>query len=120
MGTSNYQGSATWGIFRDIVRKEGFRGLYVGHSMTMLRSSTGNLSLFGSYELAKDAVCNMFEPDSAFCRPVSGILAGWFAWFVTFPLDAAKTRMQLAGARHATADNMKDLRHLPIHKALMQ
>jgi hypothetical protein len=41
--------------YRSLIRQlAGVRGIYVGHSMTLMRSTIGNAALFGPYELAKD------------------------------------------------------------------
>ena len=107
-----------WAIARDVVRTQGVRGMYVGHTMTVLRSTLGNAALFGPYILAKDAAARVFGPDSSLVRPVAGVTAGWSSWFVIFPIDAAKSRMQTAGTREA--GGMVDLRRSGPLAALAQ
>jgi len=113
---ANGQRLSMFKTMRDVSRKEGVRGIYVGHSLTVLRSSFGNASLFGSYELVKDLLSKVLQSDSIFQRPLSGIFAGCFSWFVVFPIDTAKTRMQLAGAVGCP----KDFRKISIYTAFQQ
>jgi len=93
-------------IVRSVWAAQGLRGLYAGHSMTLLRSTIGNASLFGSYELYKHgaalATAAPIDPDSGLRGPtppasllVAGVLAGWTSWFTCFPLDSVKTRLQV-------------------------
>jgi solute carrier family 25 carnitine/acylcarnitine transporter 20/29 len=104
-------------IITDVIRKEGVSGLYVGHVMTTIRSTVGNATLFGPYVLAKDGLGWALGPDSSMVRPLSGIIAGWSSWLFCFPVDAIKTRMQVAeGAGHGAGD----MRRLRPDQALLQ
>jgi solute carrier family 25 carnitine/acylcarnitine transporter 20/29 len=108
-----------WTIARSVMRTEGLRGMYVGHSMTTLRSTIGNAFLFGPYVLAKDAVGRVFGPESGLVRPISGAIAGCVSWSVGFPLDAVKSRMQtLPGSMQA--GGMADLRSRGPLEALVE
>ena len=126
-------------VLRDVFRAEGVRGVYVGHGMTTLRSIFGNASLFGGYVVAKELVAKALpgdgapgtpSDDAALVRPLAGILAGWFCWLVTFPLDAAKTRMQVetqvstapsgVGARVGAGAGMVNMRGMRADAALLQ
>ena len=88
---------SAWHILRDIVQRDGVRGIYAGHSFTVWRSVIGNVFLFGPYELAKDLTGRIAGDDAraqGVARLVSGVLAGWTSWLSFFPLDVAKTRIQ--------------------------
>ena len=80
------------------MRTEGLRGLYTGHTMTLMRSTIGNGVLFGSYELFKDGAARLFpgeESTPKYALGLCGVLAGWSSWFSCYPLDSVKTRMQV-------------------------
>jgi solute carrier family 25 carnitine/acylcarnitine transporter 20/29 len=102
-------------IVRDVIRVEGVRGMYVGHTMTLLRSTIANAFLFGPYVVAKDGWAAVLGEDSSMVRPLSGMVAGWSTWLVSFPFDSVKTRMQVAGQSSAagqssTVEAVVDLR----------
>jgi hypothetical protein len=111
----------TWKVIRDVMRKKGISGMYVGHLMTTVRSTWGNITLFGPYVLAKDGLKECLGCDSAFVRPLSGIIAGWCSWIAIFPIDAVKTRMQVAGdSGQGLVKGMVDMRSLRADQALLQ
>lgn len=85
-------------IARDVLRTEGLPGLYVGHRLTVVRSTVGNAALFGSFE-AWQALFSHVSGVSAHSMGslmLAGVLSGWSAQLVTFPVDAAKSRAQVA------------------------
>jgi len=85
-------------IISTVLKKEGLRGMYAGHSMTLMRSTLGNAVLFGSYELFKGSAARLYrqeEPTPKLVLGLCGVLAGWSSWLSCFPLDAVKTRMQV-------------------------
>ena len=123
---ANTKPLGTLHILRGVLRQEGLRGLYVGHVMTTLRSTFGNAALFGSYVLAKEGLGELLGYESAVVQPLSGIIAGWCSWIVCFPVDAIKTRMQVAEGQMKTTTTaavppqMKNLRGMAVHEALRQ
>ena len=66
------------------------------------RSRLGNASLFGAFEAWKALLRSPLWPggDVGAWRAsvLAGVLSGWTTRLVTFPLDAAKSRAQVAGA----------------------
>ena len=90
--------ATNWQIARDVFREHGIRGLYTGHRLTVARSTLGNAALFGSYEAFRGALSRFFGWDAAAAPAhlLAGVLSGWCSMIVTFPLDAAKSRQQLA------------------------
>ena len=112
-------------IIQTVWKSEGLRGLYVGHSMTMLRSTIGNASLFGSYELFKHIAGDFNtgitgekgETPKAL-RLLCGVLAGWVSWYTCFPLDSVKTRLQTSDKPVARDAIKSTFRQLYREKAL--
>jgi len=87
---------SSWSITKDILRRQGPRGLYFGGGVTSIRDSVGYGFYFWSYELCKRLV-TMSEETS---QPASmrillcGGIAGVVTWASVFPLDVIKTRLQ--------------------------
>lgn len=96
--------SNNWAVAKDIYRARGIRGLYTGHSLTTTRAMLGNTMLFGTYGLWKKGVENTlgldrvqteFGGDLSFpLKFLCGVLAGWSATVLTYPVDCVKTRTQ--------------------------
>ncbi|RYP64204.1 hypothetical protein DL769_006750 [Monosporascus sp. CRB-8-3] len=89
---------SSWTIARDVLRREGVRGLYFGGVVTALRDSIGYGFYFWSYELSSKWV-ESGRQDSAFAQDATkvllcGGLAGIVTWASIFPLDVIKTRVQ--------------------------
>ncbi|KAF2174143.1 hypothetical protein M409DRAFT_49012 [Zasmidium cellare ATCC 36951] len=87
---------SSWEVTRDLWRKAGVRGLYLGGGVTSVRDAVGYGFYFWSYELTKRAWSN--ESDSqqqqALKVLLCGGLAGVVTWASIFPLDMMKTRVQ--------------------------
>jgi len=93
--------TSSWMVAKEIVRREGLRGLYFGGVVTALRDSIGYGFYFWSYELtSRFLVAEMKDRgfDSAGQETakvlVSGGIAGVVTWASVFPLDVVKTRVQ--------------------------
>ncbi len=78
-------------------REEGIRGMYRGHSSTLMRDIPGGFIWFGAYE----AACMGMTPHGGSredLTPVShmiaGATAGVTAWTAVFPADVVKSRIQ--------------------------
>lgn len=91
------QGSS-YGVFKEIWKHGGVRGLYYGGTVTALRDSIGYGWYFWSYELSKRLLLSR-QPDP-FASPsaadvlISGGIAGVITWLSIYPLDIVKTRIQ--------------------------
>jgi hypothetical protein len=85
-------------IAREVLRTEGLAGLYVGHRLTVVRSTVGNATLFGSFEAWRVLLSHVSGISSHYAGVLmlSGVLSGWSTQLVTFPVDAAKSRAQVA------------------------
>ena len=94
--------ATSWELARAAWREGGVAALYTGHRFTVARSTLGNASLFGAFEAWKALLRSPFWPggDVGAWRAsvLAGVLSGWTTQLVTFPLDAAKSRAQVAGA----------------------
>lgn len=83
-------------VLRGVLAERGVRGLYVGHTLTMARSTMGNATLFGSYEGWRCVLARALGSDER-ARTVqvcAGVLSGWCSQLVCYPIDAAKSRAQ--------------------------
>lgn len=89
---------SSWSITREIVRKDGIRGLYFGGVVTALRDSIGYGFYFWSYDLSTQLMAsNRKDPspaENAMKVLLCGGLAGVATWASIFPLDVIKTRVQ--------------------------
>jgi hypothetical protein len=105
-------------IARGVWRESGLAGLYTGHTLTVARSTLGNAALFGSFEAWKALLHTAFgqpreerpprsprpsqQPSGEAETPdlrhslAAGVLSGWTAQIFCYPIDAAKSRMQVA------------------------
>ncbi|KAF4625966.1 hypothetical protein G7Y89_g12196 [Cudoniella acicularis] len=95
--------SSNWGITKEILRTEGFRGLYFGGVVTALRDSIGYGFYFWSYELSTRLmmakISDNFPKQQSTGQEAAkvllcGGLAGVVTWASIFPLDVIKTRVQ--------------------------
>lgn len=80
--------NGAWSGARYVIRTNGFRGLFRGFGLTVLRDSPGFTMYFMSYEAMtrgnQDAV-RVF---------MAGGLAGAVSWVVSYPIDVIKSRLQ--------------------------
>ncbi|KAF1985868.1 mitochondrial carrier protein-like protein [Aulographum hederae CBS 113979] len=90
------EGVSSWGVAREIWRREGVRGLYWGGGVTAVRDAVGYGFYFWSYELSKQALTKPDDTDRQAALKVllCGGLAGVVTWASIFPLDVIKTRVQ--------------------------
>lgn len=89
---------SSWTVFKNVLAKDGIRGLYLGGVVTSLRDSIGYGFYFWSYELSKRLLLS--RQADPFLAPttlevlLSGGIAGVVTWASIYPLDAIKTRVQ--------------------------
>ena len=95
IGLNKYRGSIDAG--RDIYRRFGSRGLFLGFNSTFVREVLANAVYFYSYEY----IMRLFAPEgqSSLHAPImtaflAGGLAGMNSWLFTYPVDYVKTIMQ--------------------------
>ncbi|KAJ5488666.1 Mitochondrial carrier protein LEU5 [Penicillium diatomitis] len=78
---------------RDIKRYEGARGLFKGHSATLLRIFPYAGIKFLAYEQVRAIVIPSPEKETAIRRLLSGSLAGITSVFFTYPLELVRVRL---------------------------
>lgn len=91
------QGSS-YAVLKDIWKRGGIRGLYLGGAITSVRDAVGYGWYFWSYELSKRLLLS--RQADPFISPtdaevlISGGIAGIVTWVSIYPLDVVKTRLQ--------------------------
>ena len=91
---------SNFSILTEVWKAGGIRALYTGHTSTVARATVGQSVLFGTYEVWKSLLSDMFDEANA-SRPsshvsvASGILSGCCVALSNFPFDAAKSRQQV-------------------------
>ena len=92
---AKYTGSWTGVItaLRDINRQEGLRGLFRGHSATLLRIFPYAAIKFLSYEQLRFLLIKSPSQETVLRRLASGSLAGVTSVFFTYPLDVIRVRL---------------------------
>ncbi|PWY87053.1 mitochondrial carrier [Aspergillus sclerotioniger CBS 115572] len=78
---------------RDIKRHEGLRGLFKGHSATLLRIFPYAGIKFLAYEQVRAVVIPSHDKETPFRRLISGSLAGITSVFFTYPLELIRVRL---------------------------
>ncbi|KAJ5558425.1 hypothetical protein N7535_008636 [Penicillium sp. DV-2018c] len=92
---AKYTGSWT-GLFsaiKDIKRNEGTKGLYKGHSVTLLRIFPYAAIKFLAYEQIRAVIIPSSKHETPFRRLISGSLAGATSVCLTYPLELMRVRM---------------------------
>lgn len=92
------QGSS-WGVAREVVGREGVRGLFRGGAVTSVRDAVGYGWYFFSYELCKRLLvgrrsADWWEDMRGWEVLIAGGIAGVVTWGSVYPLDVVKTRIQ--------------------------
>ncbi|KAJ3097430.1 hypothetical protein HDU97_004878 [Phlyctochytrium planicorne] len=85
-----------FGVFRaasEISKAHGLRGLFQGHSATLLRIFPYAAIKFMAYEQYKDLLMPTKKDETSIKRFVAGSLAGVTSVFFTYPLDILRTRL---------------------------
>lgn len=80
---------------RDIHAVEGFRGVFKGLGITVIREVPAFSSYFVTYELLTRNSDN--APVSTLRTLLAGGLAGTASWVLTYPIDVIKSRLQVDG-----------------------
>ncbi|KAL4871137.1 hypothetical protein BDV12DRAFT_164835 [Aspergillus spectabilis] len=92
---AKYTGSWAGLVFavRDIKRYEGSRGLFRGHSATLLRIFPYAAIKFLAYEQIRAVVIPSRDKETPFRRLISGSMAGITSVFFTYPLELIRVRL---------------------------
>ncbi len=78
---------------RDINRQDGMRGLFRGHSATLLRIFPYAAIKFLAYEQIRSVIIPSASKETPLRRLVSGSLAGVTSVFFTYPLEVIRVRL---------------------------
>ncbi|KAK2753266.1 hypothetical protein FQN54_007957 [Arachnomyces sp. PD_36] len=78
---------------RDINRSDGLRGLFKGHSATLLRIFPYAAIKFLAYEQIRAAIIPSKDKETSFRRLISGSMAGITSVFFTYPLEVMRVRL---------------------------
>ncbi|XP_057772779.1 LOW QUALITY PROTEIN: mitochondrial arginine transporter BAC2-like [Salvia miltiorrhiza] len=84
-------------VARSILRAEGWRGLYRGLTITVLRDAPAHAAYFSTYEYTREWLhpgCRKGSHESFGTMLLAGGLAGVASWICCYPLDVVKTRLQ--------------------------
>mmetsp|Transcript_3612 Transcript_3612/g.10852 ORF Transcript_3612/g.10852 Transcript_3612/m.10852 type:complete len:296 (-) Transcript_3612:67-954(-) len=97
--------SSSLACLKDVIFRDGFRGLTRGLTATQLREIAGNGMFFWSYFAIKKQLSLRTSPESqtaasrVLCSILSGGVAGILAWTVMLPADNVKTNMQVKAGK---------------------
>lgn len=78
---------------RDIYKEDGTRGLFRGHSATILRIFPYAAIKFLAYEQIRSAIIPSRTHETPFRRLISGSMAGVTSVFFTYPLEVIRVRL---------------------------
>lgn len=99
---AKYTGSWTGALraMRDIYRSDGGRGLYRGHSATLLRIFPYGGIKFLAYEQVRALLIHNKDEETHIRRFLAGSLAGCFSVFATYPLEVIRVRLAFETKSH--------------------
>lgn len=93
MGTTDL---SAFKVTRDIVKSNGFTGLFRGLTSTMAREMPGYFFFFGGYETTKLLISGEEKKDISLPVTIlAGGVGGWCLWAAIFPFDLVKSRIQV-------------------------
>lgn len=104
--TGSWAGLAA--AIRDIKRYEGTRGLFKGHSATLLRIFPYAAIKFLAYEQIRAIVIPSHDKETAFRRLISGSMAGITSVFFTYPLELVRVRLAFE-TKQSSRSSLRDI-----------
>ncbi|OCK85337.1 mitochondrial carrier [Lepidopterella palustris CBS 459.81] len=92
----SYSNLGTFRTAQNLVRHRGFKGLYSGFHLHLLRDTIGTGIYFITYESAKQLLANARgnSPTTPLAVVVAGGLCGLVSWACIYPIDSAKSIYQ--------------------------
>ena len=93
---------------RDINRQDGLRGLFRGHSATILRIFPYAAIKFLAYEQFRSVIIKDKSQETPFRRLISGSLAGISSVFFTYPLEVIRVRLAFE-TKHETRSSLSSI-----------
>lgn len=97
---------------RDIHRHEGARGLFKGHSATLLRIFPYAAIKFLAYEQIRAVIIPSRDKETPFRRLISGSLAGVTSVFFTYPLELIRVRLAFETKKSARSSLVGTFRQI--------
>lgn len=80
-GSASQHGyTSTWHALKSIYTKEGFKGLYRGSGLSVMRSMVGSGANLSSYSLLKEHLLNKEWKDNVWTDMVCGLSSGVVSW----------------------------------------
>lgn len=89
-------------LFKNILRQEGVKGLYRGFIPTVAREMPGYFFFFGGYEGTRQLLASTGQDKDEiglWKTMVAGGVGGALFWTSTYPIDVAKSRIQVNGSK---------------------
>ena len=93
----SYEQKGTFQTARQIVIQRGFRGLYSGFQLHLMRDTIGTAIYFTTYESGKQLLVKFQgsdSPTSPSSVAMAGGMCGLVSWACIYPVDMAKTKFQ--------------------------
>uniref|UniRef100_A0A8R1EFZ7 Mitochondrial carrier protein n=1 Tax=Caenorhabditis japonica TaxID=281687 RepID=A0A8R1EFZ7_CAEJA len=87
-------------VCRDIMRKAGIGGFFVGMTPTLAREVPGYFFFFGAYETCRYLLASEGQKKDEIGlvkTAISGSVGGMALWTSIYPADVVKSRMQISG-----------------------
>ncbi|KAI3773366.1 hypothetical protein L1987_47893 [Smallanthus sonchifolius] len=84
-------------VAKHIIQTEGWKGMFRGLTMTVIRDAPSYGVYFWTYEYAREKLhpgCRRTGQESCVTMLVAGGLAGFASWVCCYPVDVVKTRLQ--------------------------
>ncbi|KAF9205575.1 hypothetical protein BGZ49_003829 [Haplosporangium sp. Z 27] len=111
--------SGSWHVTKDVIKRFGFKGLYQGGLVTILRDAPG----YGVYFLSYEGLKRVLEVPPGETGGINtwkllfaGGVAGTLSWLSIYPLDVVKTRLQTQP--HLVTTDPFSARTLPIASSI--
>lgn len=100
-------------VISNIWNTNGFKGLFRGLGLTMIREGVGCPLFFGSYEWVRELL-KPADKRKEDCNPlatmVAGATAGLLTWVIIYPVDVIKSRVQMSEESSSYRTILKDVR----------
>ncbi|KAI9888288.1 MAG: hypothetical protein M1814_000760 [Vezdaea aestivalis] len=94
----------TIGTFRYITKTQGWRGLYIGYKLHLIRDTVGTAIYFGTYESTKQLLAtyrDLDSPTSQLAVSYAGATCGLTSYLCTYSMEVAKAIYQRERLSHS-------------------
>jgi solute carrier family 25 carnitine/acylcarnitine transporter 20/29 len=93
-GIHSNQSKGVFELAGNILKSSGFRGVFRGYSLSLVRDIPGTAIVFTSYDIIKKKLKES-NKNSGIYNLLAGGLSSFIMWFFIYPQDVIKTRYQL-------------------------